>query len=42
MVDVEAPAEVPDLLAAARASGFVPDRADIVIRGLCADCAAAA
>jgi Fe2+ or Zn2+ uptake regulation protein len=40
MVDVEAPVEVGALLAAARSSGFAPDRADVVIRGLCAACAA--
>ena len=40
MVDVEAPVEVGALLAAARTSGFTPDRADVVIRGLCAACAA--
>ena len=28
------------LLEAARAAGFAPDRADVVIRGLCAACAA--
>ena len=42
IVDVEAPVALPELLAAARATGFVPDRTDVVIRGLCADCAAAA
>ena len=42
MVDVEAPVALPELLTAARATGFVPDRTDVVIRGLCADCAAAA
>ena len=41
MVDVEAPVEVGALLAAARLSGFTPDRADVVIRGLCGACAAA-
>ena len=41
MVDVEAPVALPELMTAARAAGFVPDRTDVVIRGLCADCAAA-
>ena len=41
MVDVEAPVALPELMTAARATGFVPDRTDVVIRGLCADCAAA-
>ncbi len=40
MVDVEATVEVAALLDAARAAGFAPDRADVVIRGLCAACAA--
>ena len=41
MVDVEAPVVLPELMSAARAAGFVPDHTDVVIRGLCADCAAA-
>jgi Fe2+ or Zn2+ uptake regulation protein len=42
MVDVEAPVVLPELMSAARATGFVPDHTDVVIRGLCADCSAAA
>jgi Fe2+ or Zn2+ uptake regulation protein len=39
IVDVEAPVEAGALLSAARASGFAPDQAQVVVRGLCADCA---
>ena len=42
LVDVEAPVEAAALLAAARSAGFAPDRTEVVVRGLCADCAAAA
>ncbi|HWM10887.1 MAG TPA: Fur family transcriptional regulator [Solirubrobacteraceae bacterium] len=42
IVDVEAPIEAGELLAAARAAGFAPDGAQVVVRGLCARCAAAA
>jgi Fe2+ or Zn2+ uptake regulation protein len=39
IVDVEAPIEASALLAAARSAGFAPDQAQVVVRGLCADCA---
>jgi Fe2+ or Zn2+ uptake regulation protein len=39
IVDVEAPLEAGALLSAARAAGFAPDQAQVVVRGLCADCA---
>ncbi|MBJ7329722.1 MAG: transcriptional repressor [Solirubrobacteraceae bacterium] len=39
IVDVDAPVGSDALLAAARASGFVPDHAQVVVRGLCANCA---
>jgi Fe2+ or Zn2+ uptake regulation protein len=39
--DVVAPVEAAALLNAARSTGFAPDRAEVVIRGLCAACAAA-
>ena len=39
IVDVEAPLEAGALLAAARSVGFAPDQAQVVVRGLCADCA---
>jgi Fe2+ or Zn2+ uptake regulation protein len=42
IVDVAAPVEADALLAAARSAGFAPDRTEVVIRGLCAACAAAA
>ena len=37
--DVEAPVEAEALLTAARGTGFVPEGAQVVVRGLCADCA---
>jgi Fe2+ or Zn2+ uptake regulation protein len=40
IADVEAPVEAAALLAAARTAGFAPDHAQVVVRGLCADCAA--
>jgi Fe2+ or Zn2+ uptake regulation protein len=40
IVDVEAPIEAEALLSAARSTGFAPDHAQVVVRGLCADCAA--
>ncbi|HET8756329.1 MAG TPA: Fur family transcriptional regulator [Solirubrobacteraceae bacterium] len=40
IVDVEAPIEAEALLSAARSAGFAPDHAQVVVRGLCADCAA--
>jgi Fe2+ or Zn2+ uptake regulation protein len=39
IVDVEAPVEAGALLSAAREIGFAPDQAQVVVRGLCADCA---
>jgi Fe2+ or Zn2+ uptake regulation protein len=39
IADVEAPVEAAALLSAARAAGFAPDQAQVVVRGLCADCA---
>jgi Fe2+ or Zn2+ uptake regulation protein len=38
IVDVEAPVEAAALLAAARSAGFAPDHAQVVVRGVCADC----
>jgi Fe2+ or Zn2+ uptake regulation protein len=40
IVDVEADIQADALLAAARNAGFTPDHAQVVVRGLCADCAA--
>ena len=39
IVDVDAPVEAAALLSAARSAGFAPDHAQVVVRGLCADCA---
>jgi Fe2+ or Zn2+ uptake regulation protein len=39
--DVDAAVEAGALLAAARAAGFAPDHAQVVVRGLCAACARA-
>jgi Fe2+ or Zn2+ uptake regulation protein len=38
IADVEAPVEATALLSAARSTGFAPDHAQVVVRGLCADC----
>jgi Fe2+ or Zn2+ uptake regulation protein len=38
IVDVEAPVEATALLSAARSAGFAPDQAQVVVRGVCADC----
>jgi Fe2+ or Zn2+ uptake regulation protein len=38
IVDVEAPVDAGELLAAARSTGFTPDHAQVVVRGLCAAC----
>jgi Fe2+ or Zn2+ uptake regulation protein len=38
--DVDAPVEAGALIAAARASGFAPDHAQVVVSGLCAACSA--
>jgi Fe2+ or Zn2+ uptake regulation protein len=40
--DVVGDAELAPLLAAARAGGFHPEGAEVVVSGLCADCAQAA
>jgi Fur family ferric uptake transcriptional regulator/Fur family peroxide stress response transcriptional regulator len=40
IVDVDALVEAGELLSAARSAGFAPDHAQVVVRGLCADCAA--
>jgi Fur family ferric uptake transcriptional regulator/Fur family peroxide stress response transcriptional regulator len=40
IVDVDVPVEAGALLSAARSAGFAPDHAQVVVRGLCADCAA--
>jgi Fe2+ or Zn2+ uptake regulation protein len=39
--DLEAPATLSPALSAAASSGFVADGAEVVVRGLCSDCAAA-
>lgn len=39
--DVEADADVATLLAAARADGFQPEGTEVVVTGLCSDCAPA-
>jgi Fe2+ or Zn2+ uptake regulation protein len=39
IVDVDAPVDRADLLAAARKLGFAPDDAQVVVRGVCANCA---
>ena len=40
IADLDAPVDAP-LVAAARDAGFSPDASHVVVRGLCADCAAA-
>lgn len=40
--DLEAPLEDSPALAAAASAGYVPDRAELVVVGLCPDCAARA
>jgi Fur family ferric uptake transcriptional regulator/Fur family peroxide stress response transcriptional regulator len=42
IADVDAPVDTAGVQAVARASGFLPDASEVVIRGLCADCAARA
>jgi Fe2+ or Zn2+ uptake regulation protein len=42
IADVDAPVDTADVRAAARAAGFEPDASQVVVRGLCADCAAKA
>jgi Fe2+ or Zn2+ uptake regulation protein len=39
IVDVDAPVDRASLLAAARTQGFTPDDAQVVVRGLCSNCA---
>jgi Fe2+ or Zn2+ uptake regulation protein len=41
IMDVDAPVDRAELLAAAAALGFAPDDAQVVVRGLCARCSAA-
>jgi Fe2+ or Zn2+ uptake regulation protein len=38
IVDVDAPLDRGDVVAAAQAAGFAVDDAQLVVRGLCADC----
>jgi Fe2+ or Zn2+ uptake regulation protein len=40
ITDVDAEVEAGPVLQAARRAGFTPDQTQVVIRGLCADCAA--
>ena len=40
IADVDAPVDTAGVLAAAAATGFRPDASQVVLRGLCADCAA--
>jgi Fe2+ or Zn2+ uptake regulation protein len=42
IADVDASVDTADVRAAARARGFEPDASQVVVRGLCADCAAKA
>jgi Fe2+ or Zn2+ uptake regulation protein len=42
IADVDAPLDERDALAAARAVGFEPDQAELVLRGRCARCSASA
>jgi Fe2+ or Zn2+ uptake regulation protein len=42
IADVDADVPTARLLAAARTSGFAPDTAQVVVKGVCSDCAAAA
>ena len=39
IVDVEGAVDAEPLLVAARSTGFAPDQAQVVVRGVCADCA---
>ena len=41
IADLDAPVDAGALLSAARDAGFAPDASHVVVRGLCADCAAA-
>jgi Fe2+ or Zn2+ uptake regulation protein len=40
IADVDGPVDAAPLLAAAASAGFAADHAQVVVRGLCADCAA--
>jgi Fur family transcriptional regulator, stress-responsive regulator len=40
--DIEAPLDLESARRSARRAGFQPDRAEVVVSGLCSDCAAAA
>jgi Fe2+ or Zn2+ uptake regulation protein len=40
IADVDGPVDATPLLAAAASAGFAADHAQVVVRGLCADCAA--
>jgi Fe2+ or Zn2+ uptake regulation protein len=40
--DLDAPAGAQAALAAARAQGFAPERAELVVTGVCSECASAA
>ena len=40
IADIDAPVDRAGLLAAAQANGFAPDYSEVVVRGLCASCAA--
>jgi Fe2+ or Zn2+ uptake regulation protein len=42
IADVDAPVDISTVRAAARATGFQLDASQVVVRGLCADCAAKA
>jgi Fe2+ or Zn2+ uptake regulation protein len=42
VTDLDVGVDAAPAIAAARAAGFVPDAAEVVVEGLCADCAAAA
>jgi Fe2+ or Zn2+ uptake regulation protein len=39
ITDIAAPVDADPLLTQARSQGFAPDHAQVVVRGLCADCA---
>jgi Fe2+ or Zn2+ uptake regulation protein len=41
VADLDVGLDAAPAIAAARAAGFVPDTAEVVVEGLCADCAAA-
>jgi Fe2+ or Zn2+ uptake regulation protein len=41
VTDLDRATGLGDVLAAARAAGFAPDAAEVVVHGLCASCARA-